>query len=172
MIGPTRWLIFTTDEGQLLLGIVPELHLPAPGDTTTRPRTLRTCAPTVLQPLVEGGTRTSRVSGAVSERFFFRRAAGRGWALAGDAGHHKASAGRANASRRRGPGQTPGRGDRRGWRCGALGEAHRTLTRGTDFPMAQGRASLRRAKGGSRASGGAGGRCRGRITGVPSTTPL
>jgi 2-polyprenyl-6-methoxyphenol hydroxylase-like FAD-dependent oxidoreductase len=30
-----------------------------------------------------------KVCGTIKERFFFRRAAGRGWALVGDAGHHK-----------------------------------------------------------------------------------
>jgi hypothetical protein len=42
-----------------------------------------------LAPLVAGGEMTGKVIGTVSERFFFRRAAGPGWALAGDAGHHK-----------------------------------------------------------------------------------
>jgi menaquinone-9 beta-reductase len=90
MIGPARRLIFTTDEGQLLLGTVPELHLARAwrhDHASAYLADLR--SDPVLQPLVEGGTRTSRVIGTVSERFFFRRAAGYGWALVGDAGHHK-----------------------------------------------------------------------------------
>src|SRR5256885_11978913 len=31
----------------------------------------------------------SKIRGTAKERFFFRRAAGSGWALVGDAGHHK-----------------------------------------------------------------------------------
>jgi len=42
-----------------------------------------------LEPLVAEGRMASKVIGTVSERFFYRRAVGPGWALAGDAGHHK-----------------------------------------------------------------------------------
>jgi 2-polyprenyl-6-methoxyphenol hydroxylase-like FAD-dependent oxidoreductase len=43
----------------------------------------------VLAPLVVDGRMSSPVLGTVSERFFFRQSAGPGWALVGDAGHHK-----------------------------------------------------------------------------------
>ena len=90
MVGCHRRVIFSTDDSQLLLGTVPELESarawrddPASGyleDLRSDP---------VFQPLVDGGTMTSKVLGTVSERFFFRQSAGPGWALVGDAGHHK-----------------------------------------------------------------------------------
>lgn len=43
----------------------------------------------VIAPLVRDSRRHGKVRGTVRERFFFRRAAGLGWALVGDAGHHK-----------------------------------------------------------------------------------
>ncbi len=43
----------------------------------------------VLGPLVDGGEPDSKIRGTVRERYFFRQSAGPGWALLGDAGHHK-----------------------------------------------------------------------------------
>ena len=43
----------------------------------------------VIGPLVDGNRRTSKIIGTVRERYFFRQSAGPGWALVGDAGHHK-----------------------------------------------------------------------------------
>jgi flavin-dependent dehydrogenase len=88
--GTHRRVIFSTDDGQILIAVMPlmadarrwksdaEAHYLA--DLRTDPE---------LAPLVDEGTMTSKVVGTVTERFFFRRSAGSGWALAGDAGHHK-----------------------------------------------------------------------------------
>ncbi|HKK26874.1 MAG TPA: NAD(P)/FAD-dependent oxidoreductase [Gemmatimonadota bacterium] len=43
----------------------------------------------VTGPLVRGREPVTKVRGTIRERYFFRRAAGPGWALVGDAGHHK-----------------------------------------------------------------------------------
>ena len=40
-------------------------------------------------PLIAGSAPDGRIRGTVKERYFFRRAAGNGWTLVGDAGHHK-----------------------------------------------------------------------------------
>lgn len=40
-------------------------------------------------PLIEGADPVEEVRGTVKERYFFRQAAGPGWVLVGDAGHHK-----------------------------------------------------------------------------------
>jgi hypothetical protein len=40
-------------------------------------------------PLIAGSAPDGRIRGTLKERYFFRRAAGRGWTLVGDAGHHK-----------------------------------------------------------------------------------
>lgn len=90
-IGRARRLIFTTDYGQLLLGTMP------PVEDARRWRTTNHTAAylddlrrdPIFAPLVAEGTLASPVVGTVRERFYFRRAAGPGWALVGDAGHHK-----------------------------------------------------------------------------------
>lgn len=90
MKGPDRRVIFPTDDGQLLLGTVPEAATARGWRGDHRAGYLADLrGDPVFQPLVEGGTMTSRVIGTLSERFFFRQAAGPGWALVGDAGHHK-----------------------------------------------------------------------------------
>jgi hypothetical protein len=40
-------------------------------------------------PLIAGALPDGRIRGTLKERYFFRRAAGNGWVLVGDAGHHK-----------------------------------------------------------------------------------
>lgn len=40
-------------------------------------------------PLIEGADPVEEVRGTIKERYFFRQAAGPGWVLVGDAGHHK-----------------------------------------------------------------------------------
>ncbi|HSF18799.1 MAG TPA: NAD(P)/FAD-dependent oxidoreductase [Vicinamibacteria bacterium] len=89
-VGSHRRLIFTTDEGEILLGTMPR------ADDRERWRTdhekmyeedLR--SDPVFEPLVADGTIASKVVGTLKERFFFRQSAGPGWALVGDAGHHK-----------------------------------------------------------------------------------
>jgi menaquinone-9 beta-reductase len=89
MDGADRRVIFSTDDGQLLLGTVPELGVMRRwhGHDTGYLDDLR--ADPIFRPLVDGGTMRGRVVGTRHERFFFRQAAGAGWALVGDAGHHK-----------------------------------------------------------------------------------
>jgi 2-polyprenyl-6-methoxyphenol hydroxylase-like FAD-dependent oxidoreductase len=90
-VGHARRLIFTTDDRQLLLGTMPPL------EDTRRWRTADHQASYledlrsdhVFAPLVAEGRLVGPIIGTVNERFFFRRAAGPGWALVGDAGHHK-----------------------------------------------------------------------------------
>ena len=90
-VDSTRHLIFPTDGGQVLLGTMPPLDEVRRWKSSNHEEgylaDLR--ADPVFAPLVEDGTMASAVVGTVSERFFFRRAAGPGWALVGDAGHHK-----------------------------------------------------------------------------------
>jgi flavin-dependent dehydrogenase len=88
--GDDRRVIFSTDNGELLLGTLPPLAVARGwrgGLDAGYLQDLR--RDPLLGPLVASGTRTSKVIGSISERFFFRRAAGPGWALVGDAGHHK-----------------------------------------------------------------------------------
>ena len=88
--GTDRRLIFATDDGQVLLGT-----MPVAGDRDRWRQDHETKYLEDLQndrvfaPLVAKGRRASPVVGTVRERFFFRRSAGPGWALVGDAGHHK-----------------------------------------------------------------------------------
>ncbi|GAA4617741.1 NAD(P)/FAD-dependent oxidoreductase [Saccharopolyspora hordei] len=51
---------------------------------------VRTTAP-ALHDRLRGGERIERLRGTGDQQNFFRQAAGRGWALVGDAGHHKDS---------------------------------------------------------------------------------
>ena len=43
----------------------------------------------VIAPLVDGKEPNEKIRGTIHERYFFRTAAGPGWVLVGDAGHHK-----------------------------------------------------------------------------------
>ncbi len=83
-------LAFPTNRDQLLVGVAP----PGAAAATWRadPRgTLeaRLRADPLFAPLVEGAAPIGKVVGIVKARFFFRRAAGPGWALVGDAGLFK-----------------------------------------------------------------------------------
>lgn len=82
--------IFQTDHGQLLIGSLP----PVEEARSWRKRPLDALRESlvedpVIAPLVEGREPDGKVRGVVKERYFFRQAAGPGWALVGDAGHHK-----------------------------------------------------------------------------------
>lgn len=82
--------VFQTDHGQVLIAANPSVEearrwrsdLPRPYLQYLRsdPFTAR---------LVEQGRQDGKIRGTLSERFFFRDAVGPGWALVGDAGHHK-----------------------------------------------------------------------------------
>lgn len=89
-VGIHRRLIFATDEGQILLGTMPTIETARlwPADHEAHYLADLRSDPQ-LEPLVDGGELTGKVVGTVKERFFFRRSAGPGWALVGDAGHHK-----------------------------------------------------------------------------------
>ena len=88
--GTHRRVIFSTDEGQVLLGTLPPLDVARDWRSDLDARYLEDLrSDPDLEPLAEGGTMSGKVIGTVSERYFFRRAAGPGWALVGDAGHHK-----------------------------------------------------------------------------------
>ncbi|MEZ5330943.1 MAG: FAD-dependent monooxygenase [Thermoanaerobaculia bacterium] len=84
--------VFHTDHDQLLLGSVPplaEVERSWRGDPEgTLLADLR--GDPVVGPLVEAaGPPLEPVRATFRERYFFRRAAGPGWLLVGDAGHHK-----------------------------------------------------------------------------------
>jgi hypothetical protein len=83
-------VIFQTDNDQLLIGSLP---------STERAQNLRfdpltslisdLSSDPVTAPLIEGLKPEGKVRGTIKERYFFRRGVGPGWALVGDAGHHK-----------------------------------------------------------------------------------
>jgi flavin-dependent dehydrogenase len=82
--------LFQTDGGQLLLGFSPPVERTR--GLRADPRgALRAAleADPILAPLIRGSEPDGKIRGTVRERFFFRQAAGEGWALVGDAGHHK-----------------------------------------------------------------------------------
>jgi flavin-dependent dehydrogenase len=89
-VGTQRRFIFPTDDGQVLLATAP-LRETLEGWRGRHQEAyiedLRS-DPT-FGPLVEDGKQLTEVRGTLKEHFYFRRAVGPGWALAGDAGHHK-----------------------------------------------------------------------------------
>jgi flavin-dependent dehydrogenase len=82
--------VFQTDHGQVLIATNPPVE-EARRWRSDLPRTylqdLRSDPFTAR--LVDEGRQDSKIRGTLSERFFFREAVGPGWALVGDAGHHK-----------------------------------------------------------------------------------
>jgi flavin-dependent dehydrogenase len=88
--GGQTGVIFPTDHDQLLIGSWPPADRAASWSADPE-RTL--CAvlasEPVIGPLLHGSRPTGKVRGTLRERFFFRTGAGNGWALVGDAGHHK-----------------------------------------------------------------------------------
>jgi menaquinone-9 beta-reductase len=83
-------VIFQTDDDRLLIGGVPPLE-EARGwrGSPLAALTAYLAKDPVTAPLVADRAPAEPVRGTISERYFFRRAAGPGWVLAGDAGHHK-----------------------------------------------------------------------------------
>ena len=83
-------VIFQTDHNQLLIGSVPPIQKaqswrsdPAAAliaDLSSDP---------LISPLIQHNQVDGKVRGTIKERYFFRQGAGPGWALVGDAGHHK-----------------------------------------------------------------------------------
>jgi flavin-dependent dehydrogenase len=83
-------VIFPTDHDQLLIGSWP----PTDRANVWRADPERTLGAVLARepligPLIRDARPVGKVRGTVSERFFFRTGAGPGWALVGDAGHHK-----------------------------------------------------------------------------------
>ena len=83
-------IIFPTDHDQLLIGSWPSADR-ADAWRADPEGTLRRvlAAEPLIGPLIRDTPPLGKVRGTVRERFFFRSGAGSGWALVGDAGHHK-----------------------------------------------------------------------------------
>lgn len=83
-------IVFQTDHDQLLIGSLPPVR-EARGWRDDPLASLRESlsADPVTGRLVAGREPDGRVRGTLKERYFFRQGAGPGWALVGDAGHHK-----------------------------------------------------------------------------------
>jgi 2-polyprenyl-6-methoxyphenol hydroxylase-like FAD-dependent oxidoreductase len=89
-LDPIIRVVFQTDDNQILIGSLPPLDQVSswrsdPLDSLTHDL----IRDPFIRPLVEGSRPEGHVRGTVRERYFFRTAAGPGWALVGDAGHHK-----------------------------------------------------------------------------------
>jgi flavin-dependent dehydrogenase len=82
--------IFQTDHNQLLIGSLPPVEQAMAWRRDPDAALVNDLAsdPTT-GPLIAGSAPDGPVRGTVKERYFFRRAAGSGWMLVGDAGHHK-----------------------------------------------------------------------------------
>src|SRR5439155_25079105 len=91
LVGPQIRAVFQTDQDQLLIASSPPINQIEKWRTDPR-RVLREAlnSDPITAGLIRDSAPDGRVCGTVKERFFFRRAVGRGWALVGDAGHHKA----------------------------------------------------------------------------------
>ena len=82
--------IFETDHDQLLIASSPPLSEAA--SWRASPEAALTAdlrLDPFIEPLLAESTLDGRVRGTIKERYFFRRGVGAGWALLGDAGHHK-----------------------------------------------------------------------------------
>lgn len=82
--------IFQTDNNQLLIGAMPSLEEAKTWktDPLNSLKSYLSLDP-LTHKLVEDAEPDGQVRGTVRERYFFRQATGPGWALVGDAGHHK-----------------------------------------------------------------------------------
>jgi 2-polyprenyl-6-methoxyphenol hydroxylase-like FAD-dependent oxidoreductase len=83
-------VIFQTDHDQLLIGSLPHVDEAISWRTDVEAALIADLASdSTTGPLIAGSAPDGSVRGTVKERYFFRRAVGNGWALVGDAGHHK-----------------------------------------------------------------------------------
>jgi len=84
-------VIFQTDHDQLLIGSLPSVeHAMSSWRTNPDAALIADLASdSTTGPLIAGRTPDGAVRGTLKERYFFRRGAGSGWTLVGDAGHHK-----------------------------------------------------------------------------------
>ena len=89
-IGVAIRFVFQTDHNQLVIGSLPGLPIDVAWrtDMTAALRNDLSRDP-VIGPLLDDRAPDSRTRATFRERYFFRRAAGPGWVLVGDAGHHK-----------------------------------------------------------------------------------
>lgn len=90
-VGDDIRVVFQTDDNLLLIGSLPPReeamrHWRADPDGSL---TANLASDAVTGPLIAGARPAEKVRGTLRERYFFRAAAGPGWALVGDAGHHK-----------------------------------------------------------------------------------
>ena len=82
--------IFQTDHDQLLIGSLPPVQQALSWRSDPDAALIADLASdSTVGPLIAGSAPNGRIRGTVKERYFFRRAAGNGWMLVGDAGHHK-----------------------------------------------------------------------------------
>ncbi len=90
LVGPHIRAIFQTDQDQLLIASSPPINQIEMWRADPR-RALREAlnSDPITARLIRDSAPHGKVCGTVKERFFFRRAVGSGWALVGDAGHHK-----------------------------------------------------------------------------------
>ncbi len=83
-------VIFQTDYDQLLIGSVPSIEKAQNWRSDPlNSLTADLSSDLVIAPLIEGVKPDGKVRGTIKERYFFRQGVGPGWALVGDAGHHK-----------------------------------------------------------------------------------
>jgi flavin-dependent dehydrogenase len=83
-------VIFQTDHDQLLIGSLPPVSQALAWRTDPETALITDLASDATTgPLIAGSTPDGAIRGTLKERYFFRRAVGNGWALVGDAGHHK-----------------------------------------------------------------------------------
>jgi flavin-dependent dehydrogenase len=88
--GEDAYVVFPTDGELLLIASTPQVERAASwrsDHTSAYLASVRAC-PSISPHLGEGRP-VSRVRGMLKTRYFFRASAGAGWALIGDAGHHK-----------------------------------------------------------------------------------
>ena len=83
-------VIFQTDDDQLLIGSLPPTERASSWRSDPDAALIGDLASdSTTGPLIAGSAPDGRVRGTVKERYLFRSAAGNGWTLVGDAGHHK-----------------------------------------------------------------------------------
>jgi flavin-dependent dehydrogenase len=88
--GASFRFVFPTDNNEILLGTSPPLET-GKGWKQNLKESYRAdlARDDTIRPLLENNEPSGPVRGTISERYYFRQATGPGWALVGDAGHHK-----------------------------------------------------------------------------------
>ncbi|WP_377270022.1 NAD(P)/FAD-dependent oxidoreductase [Peterkaempfera sp. SMS 1(5)a] len=92
---PGRWIgaVPTNDGATMIAGYYPQQDFDrVRGDALHfYLENIRTTSPDLWERIAQGGERVERLRGTGDQQNFFRRASGPGWALVGDAAHHKDS---------------------------------------------------------------------------------